>query len=259
MDSCSGFVSPDWGPVTTMYETVVWVALASSALGLALGLLWRKKYPAVAASGVALLATVLAENVSLLDPAICAILPVLRRNRWLAGHVLTIVSSYAAFALALGLGLLAVGYYLTATYRRSPTYRELAWPLMPGLPLYVLGRIGIDPTYRLLPLQVLDPQWLYYVSSALEAMGGVLTIVGGFSLLGEFANRSPRRACVLGVILAAVGTAGLIAGTTGAVQAPLAGALISYEACLVGLVGGALAVMGLLGLQAQEALRRSSP
>ena len=82
----------------------------------------------------------------------------LRINRWLAGHVLTIVSSYAAFALALGLGLLAVGHYLTATYRRSPSYRELAWPLLPGIPLYVLGRLGIDPSYRLLPLPVLDPQ-----------------------------------------------------------------------------------------------------
>jgi ABC-type transport system involved in cytochrome c biogenesis permease subunit len=248
-----------WGPVTNMYETVIWVALATSVLGLALELLWRKKYSALAASGIALLATVLAENVSLLDPNIRAVLPVLRINRWLAGHVLTIVSSYAAFALALGLGLLAVGHYLTATYRRSPSYRELAWPLLPGIPLYVLGRLGIDPSYRLLPLPVLDSQLLYYVSSGLAAMGGVLTIVGGFSLLGELANRSPRRACVLGVILAAVGSTGLIAGTTGAVQGPLASALTSYDAWLVGLVGGALTVMSLLGVQAREAFARIEP
>ncbi len=56
-----------WGPVTTIYETVFWVALATSALGLALELLWRKKYSALAASWFALLATVLAENVSLLS------------------------------------------------------------------------------------------------------------------------------------------------------------------------------------------------
>ena len=102
-------------PVTNMYETVIWVALATSVMGLALELLWRKKYAALAASGIALLATILAENVSLLDPSIHAVLPVLQSNRWLVGHVLTIVSSYAAFALALGLGLLAVGHYLTAT------------------------------------------------------------------------------------------------------------------------------------------------
>jgi ABC-type transport system involved in cytochrome c biogenesis permease subunit len=248
-----------WGPVTNMYETVAWVALATSVLGLALELLWRKKYSALAATGIALLATVLAENVSILDPSIRAVLPVLRLNRWLVGHVLTIVSSYAAFALALGLGLLAVGHYLTATYRRSPSYRELAWPLLPGIPLYVLGRLGIDPSYRLLPLSALDPQMLNYASLGLAAFGGVLTIVGGFSLLGELANRSPRRACVLGVILAVVGSMGLIAGTTGVARGSLADALTSYDAWLVSLVGGALTVMSLLGTQAREASTRIEP
>ncbi|WP_406696183.1 cytochrome c biogenesis protein CcsA [Singulisphaera sp. Ch08] len=248
-----------WGPVTTMYETVVWVALATAGLGLAFELLWRKKHAALAASGIALLATVLAQNVSLLDPSIRAVLPELRSNRWLVGHVLTIASSYAAFALALGLGLLAVGHYLTATYRRSPSYSELAWPLLPGIPLYALGRLGIDSSYRPLLLPVLDPQWLGFVSLGLAALGGVLTIVGGFSLLGELANRSPRRACVLGVILAAVGSTGLIAVTTGAVQGSLASALDLYDAWLVGLVGGALIVMSLLGVHAREDFTRIEP
>jgi ABC-type transport system involved in cytochrome c biogenesis permease subunit len=43
--------------------------------------------------------------------------PVLRDNFWLTIHVLTIVSSYAAGALAWGLGLLSLGYYLLGTYR----------------------------------------------------------------------------------------------------------------------------------------------
>jgi ABC-type transport system involved in cytochrome c biogenesis permease subunit len=123
----------------------------------------------------------------------------------------------------------------------------------------VLGRLGIDASYRLLSLPVLDPQLLFYVSWGLAAISGVLTIVGGFSLLGELANRSPRRACVLGVILAAVCSAGLIAGTTGAVQGPLASVLTSNEVWLVGLVGGALTVMSLLGVQAREALARIEP
>ena len=242
-------------PVTNMYETVIWVALATSVMGLSLELISRKKYSALAACGIALLATVLAENVSLLDPSVRVVLPAPHINRWLAGHVLTVLSSYAAFALALGLGLLAMGHYLTATYRRSPTYRELARPLLLGTPLYVLARFGIDPWYRLLPLPVLDPQLLYFVSSGLAAMGGVLMIVGGFSLLGELANRSPRCACVLGVVLAAFGTTGLIAGTTGAVQGPLVSALTSYEAWLVVLAGGALTVMSLLGAQVAGGLR----
>ena len=43
--------------------------------------------------------------------------PVLRDNFWLTIHVLTIVSSYAAGALAWGLGCLSLGYYLFGTYR----------------------------------------------------------------------------------------------------------------------------------------------
>jgi ABC-type transport system involved in cytochrome c biogenesis permease subunit len=246
-------------PVMNMYQTVIWVALSTSVLGLAIELLWRKKYAALAASGIALLATVLAENVWILDPNLFVALPLSLRNRWLLGHVLTIVSSYAAFALALGLGLLAVGHYLTATYRRSPSYRELAWPLLAGAPLYVLGRLGFDASDRPLPLAVLDPQMLSSLSSGLAAVGGVLTIVGGFSLLGELANRSQGRACVVGLILAAVGSAALIAGTTGAVQGPLARALTSYDLWLVGLVGGALTVMSLLGLAGREAITRVEP
>jgi ABC-type transport system involved in cytochrome c biogenesis permease subunit len=43
--------------------------------------------------------------------------PVLRDNFWLTIHVLTIVSSYAAGALAWGLGCLSLGYYLLGRYR----------------------------------------------------------------------------------------------------------------------------------------------
>lgn len=49
--------------------------------------------------------------------------PVLRDNFWLTIHVLTIVSSYAAGALAWGLGLLSLGYYLLGTYRQPAAGR----------------------------------------------------------------------------------------------------------------------------------------
>ena len=93
-----------WVPVTNMCQTVIWVALATSVLGLAMELRWRKKYAALAATGIALLATVLAENVWALDSRIPIAVPLSLRNRWLVGHVLTVVSSYAAFkASALGM------------------------------------------------------------------------------------------------------------------------------------------------------------
>ena len=42
---------------------------------------------------------------------------------------------YAAFALAMGLGLIGTLYYLTATYRRPVRPGEMFQPLLPGLPL----------------------------------------------------------------------------------------------------------------------------
>jgi ABC-type transport system involved in cytochrome c biogenesis permease subunit len=47
--------------------------------------------------------------------------PVLRDNFWLTIHVLTIVSSYAAGALAWGLGCLSLGYYLLGRYGTGAT------------------------------------------------------------------------------------------------------------------------------------------
>ena len=45
--------------------------------------------------------------------------PVLRDNFWLTIHVLTIVSSYAAGALAWGLGILSLGHYLLGSYPKG--------------------------------------------------------------------------------------------------------------------------------------------
>ena len=67
----------------------------------------------------------------------------MRSNLWLTIHVLTEVSSYAAFGLAWMLGLIATLYYLTATYRRSPRFSRTGLALGPRLPLLVVGGIGV--------------------------------------------------------------------------------------------------------------------
>jgi ABC-type transport system involved in cytochrome c biogenesis permease subunit len=132
-----------WAPVTNMYETVIWVSLIAAVLGLVLELIYRKTFAALAGTGVAMLGTVLAAGFpSVMDPNIKALQPVLRSNYWLTIHVLTEVSSYAAFALAMGLGLIATFYYLTATYRRSVAPWEMLPPLLPGLPLLLMGAVG---------------------------------------------------------------------------------------------------------------------
>jgi ABC-type transport system involved in cytochrome c biogenesis permease subunit len=50
-----------------------------------------------------------------------AVAPILRDNHWLAVHVVTIMASYAAAAIALVLGNIALGYYLFGRYRSAAT------------------------------------------------------------------------------------------------------------------------------------------
>lgn len=58
-------------------------------------------------------------NPEILNPRVGSIAAVLRNNYWLTIHVLTIVSSYGAGALAWGVGNLALLYYLFGKYRRD--------------------------------------------------------------------------------------------------------------------------------------------
>ena len=100
-------------PVTNMYESVIWVSLGIVLFSLVFELIYKARYYAVAASALATLLLVLADSVpSILDPAINPLVPVLRNNYWLTVHVLTITLSYAAFALAMGVGNVSLGYYI---------------------------------------------------------------------------------------------------------------------------------------------------
>ena len=143
-----------WAPVTNMYETVIWVALVAAVLSFIFEMIYRKVYFAMAGSAVALLGTITAANVPLLDPSIKSPSAGLAQQLWLTIHVLTEVSSYAAFALAWMLGLIACIYYLTATYRRSPRLSELALPLVPGVLLSAVGAFGVAASYGFL-----GPRW----------------------------------------------------------------------------------------------------
>ena len=138
-----------WAPVTNMYETVIWVSLVSAVLGLVFELIYRKTFAALAAAGVALLGTVLAANVPLLDP---------RHPHPSAGPAEQLLADdpradrglelRARSCSRRGSGMIATMYYLTATYRRSPSFVELALPLVPGLPLLAVGVFGLGGVVR---------------------------------------------------------------------------------------------------------------
>lgn len=101
-------------PVTNMYETVVFVAWGAVLLALVFEALYHGRVAATCASGLAVVALILADNVPILDGSISPLVPVLRDNMWLTLHVLTITLGYAAFFLAMGLGHLNLGLFLFA-------------------------------------------------------------------------------------------------------------------------------------------------
>ena len=182
-----------WAPVTNMYETVIWVALVAAVLSFIFELIFRRTYSALAGSAVALLGTITAVNVPLLDPSIKSLVPVLRSNFWLTIHVLTEVSSYAAFGVAWALGLIAMVYYLTATYRRSPRFAELALPLVPGIPVLAVGRES----------GAFGTQWatndlLFYIFAIMGGIGGMISLGAILALAGELVNRLRFRETVEG-------------------------------------------------------------
>ena len=100
-------------PVTNMYESVVWVGLGVAAIAVLFELTSRARYYLLAAAPLSVLCLVLADRLpALLDPSIAPLVPVLRDNFWLSIHVPTITLGYASFALAMGLGHVAMGHYL---------------------------------------------------------------------------------------------------------------------------------------------------
>jgi ABC-type transport system involved in cytochrome c biogenesis permease subunit len=124
-----------------------------------------------------------------LDPSIHGLQPVLRSNLWLTIHVLTEVSSYAAFGLAWALGLITICYYLTAVYHRSPRYSELALPLSLGLPLLAIGAAGVGESYGAFGSHGMNSDSLFYVYAILAGLGGMASLGSILALGGEMVNR----------------------------------------------------------------------
>ncbi len=99
-------------PVTNMYETVIFVASMAAVFAALLEMVYRKRYIILAGSVVATMGLVLADQLPVtrgFDSQISPLAPVLRSNYWLIIHVMTIVASYAAGALAWGIGNLVLG------------------------------------------------------------------------------------------------------------------------------------------------------
>jgi ABC-type transport system involved in cytochrome c biogenesis permease subunit len=96
-------------PVTNMYETVIWVSFMGMVFASILEAVYRKRYFFYAGLPASVLTLIIADSQpTILDASINPLTAVLRNNMWLTIHVLTIVSSYAAFVLTAALGHIAL-------------------------------------------------------------------------------------------------------------------------------------------------------
>ena len=132
-------------PVTNMYESVVWVGFGIAAIALIFELLTRARYYLIAAAPLSVACLVLADSLpAVLDPSIRPLVPVLRDNFWLSIHVPTIALSYASFALALGLGHVALGnlFFAPDNQKRFKTLSQFNYRVLQvGILLLTAGII----------------------------------------------------------------------------------------------------------------------
>ncbi len=188
-------------PVANFYETMLWLPFAGVVVALVFERVYRARYFAIAASALAAITLALADRLPL-DPSITPIVAVLRSNLWLTIHVLTIVASYGAIALAAVLAHVHGGLYLARGARAailptlelclSRTLQVGAAPRAAGIMLGAVwanaswGRYwGWDPkeTWALITL-------LWYIALLhgrfagwLRGVGLSLATIGGFFLL----------------------------------------------------------------------------
>ncbi|NJK91221.1 MAG: cytochrome c biogenesis protein CcsA [Blastochloris sp.] len=142
----SGFVArtviSGRAPVTNMYETVIWLGFGVMLFGLIFEAIYRCRYFLLGSAPVAVASLILADSLpSVLNSAIHPLVPVLRHNFWLTTHVLTITSSYAAMALALGVAHIILGKLLLKKEVTAALYQYLYRAIQIGVLLLGVGTI----------------------------------------------------------------------------------------------------------------------
>lgn len=97
-------------PVSNMYESMIFLIWGTCLFAIAFQVRSKSKVFLSVASFLGFLILVMAQSLPI-DSSIAILVPVLRSNYWLTIHVLTILLSYSAFALAMGIGHFGLGVY----------------------------------------------------------------------------------------------------------------------------------------------------
>ncbi|MDX2081224.1 MAG: cytochrome c biogenesis protein CcsA [Terrimicrobiaceae bacterium] len=165
-------------PVTNMYESVLWVAFGTIFFALVFEAIHRCRYFLLGAVPVAVVSLILADTQPvILDRTIQPLVPVLADNFWLTTHVLTITLSYAAFALALGVGHIVLGKVIFGSKPSPALYNYLYRSLQIGVLLLAVGTIlgGVWANYSWGRFWDWDPKETW----ALIALLGYLIVLHG--------------------------------------------------------------------------------
>lgn len=129
-------------PVTNMYETVIWLGFGIMLFAMILEGIYRCRYFLLGATPIAVITLILADSLpAVLNSAIHPLVPVLRNNFWLTTHVLTITSSYAAMALALGVGHIIIFKVLFNKSVSAALYQYLYRAIQIGVLLLGVGTL----------------------------------------------------------------------------------------------------------------------
>lgn len=130
------------GPVTNMYESIIWVAFGTIFFALVFEAIYRSRYFLLGALPVAVVSLFLADTQPVaLSASINPLVPVLRDNFWLSTHVTTICLSYAAFLLALGLAHIPLWKIIKGQKPEPAIYNYLYRALQIGVFLLATGTI----------------------------------------------------------------------------------------------------------------------
>ncbi|MBI4970913.1 MAG: cytochrome c biogenesis protein CcsA [Candidatus Omnitrophica bacterium] len=205
-----GFVLRSWiagrPPVSNMYESVIWVSWGVVFFASILGVIYRQKIYILAAALVSAIALILASSTAtVLNPQIATLEPVLRSNFWLTIHVMTITLSYAAFALAFGIGhynLYLYGWGKASKEKLRAVNLYVYRAIQIGVILLAAGTIlgGVWANYSWGRFWGWDPKEVW----ALIALLGYLTILHGrhAGWLREFGMAVGSVIAFLGVLMA---------------------------------------------------------
>jgi len=130
------------GPVTNMYESVVWVGFGTILFAIILEAIYQSRLIFAAAIPVSVISLIIADTQSaVLNPGIDPLEAVLRNNFWLSTHVTSITLGYAAFLLALGVAHLVLFKELFRRPISSALYNYLYRALQIGVLLLAVGTI----------------------------------------------------------------------------------------------------------------------